>query len=445
MLEWRAFEGHVPVAPTDVGAIHAKERERMRAALRLGMVIAAAGLALGGGSAFAQSAPAETATNTPAPESIGPRELQNFSLSGTVTRPAEQAPAPAAAPPSRARATAANSQQQATEPRTSSASQASPVAVPSRGAPRVASTAPPGPAPTDSQVAAAPSVTVALPSLGSSPAAASGSGGEAAAAPANAGFVPEEETASLAPRHGFSLLPWLLAAAAIGAGAAFLFFWRSRSREAYAGAPRIDAYLAPEPTPPPRPAPAPAPTPKQAPPTAAPPPGPAGIVSTRLRPWLEVNFEPLRCVLEEDKVTFEFGLGLFNSGSAPARDVLVEGTLFNAGPSQENDIAAFFANPVGQGQRIAAIAPLQRMSLRTEVSAPRSALQQFEAAGRQVIIPLIAFNTLYRWGGSEGQSSLSFLLGKDTNGEKLAPFRLDLGPRVFRGLGARPLPQFVRR
>jgi hypothetical protein len=28
-------------------------------------------------------------------------------------------------------------------------------------------------------------------------------------------------------------------------------------------------------------------------------------------------------------------------------------------------------------------------------------------------------------------------VGKETTGEKLAPFRLDLGPRIFRGLAAR--------
>src|SRR5215217_1301012 len=65
----------------------------MRAGLRLGVAIAAAGLGLVPVSAVAQSAP-ETTTNTPATDSIGPRELQNFNLQGTVTRSAEQPPPP---------------------------------------------------------------------------------------------------------------------------------------------------------------------------------------------------------------------------------------------------------------------------------------------------------------------------------------------------------------
>jgi hypothetical protein len=290
------------------------------------------------------------------------------------------------------------------------------------------------------QSAPSASVTANLPPLS----------GPSTAAPSGAASSSPSETpgvdsagpaaASLAPQRGLPLLPWLLAALAIGAGGAFLF-WRNRSREAYAGGPQqFDAYVAPEPTPAPRPAPAPAPAP---PPEAAPPKA-AGIVTTRLRPWLELNFEPIRCVVDDEKVTFEFELGLFNSGSAPAREVLIEATLFNAGPEQERQIEAFFASPVGSGQRIAAIAPLQRMDLRTEVSAPRTGLQLFEIGGRHVIVPLIGFNALYRWGVSDGQTSQSFLLGRNAKNEKLAPFRMDLGPRVFRGLAARPLPQFVR-
>ncbi|HZC38572.1 MAG TPA: hypothetical protein VE221_07845, partial [Sphingomicrobium sp.] len=150
-------------------------------------------------------------------------------------------------------------------------------------------------------------------------------------------------------------------------------------------------------------------------------------------------------IVEDSRVTFEFELDLFNSGNAPAREVLVEASVFNAGPTQEQDIGGFFARRAGDGDRIAAIPPLQRMTLRSKVVAPRENVQVFEIAGRQVFVPLIAFNALYRRGASEGQTSVSYLLGRDTKGEKMAPFRLDLGPRVFRGLGARLLPAGVRQ
>ena len=54
-------------------------------------------------------------------------------------------------------------------------------------------------------------------------------------------------------------------------------------------------------------------------------------------------------------------------------------------------------------------------------------------------MPLVAFNILFRSGTGEGHASASFLVGRGSDeDEKLAPFRLDLGPRIFRGLSARP-------
>src|SRR5262245_50784882 len=63
----------------------------MKAVSRLGLAMVAAGLAVAPLPAFAQAAPA--ATNTPATDGVGPRELQNFSLNGTVTKPADSPPA----------------------------------------------------------------------------------------------------------------------------------------------------------------------------------------------------------------------------------------------------------------------------------------------------------------------------------------------------------------
>jgi hypothetical protein len=276
-------------------------------------------------------------------------------------------------------------------------------------------------------------VTVALPKLQGV------SGSSIAPSPT---FAPAPEPAgTLAAGHGFSVLPWLLAALALVIGGAFLF-WRNRQREAFAGGPQIDAFVAPEP--------APAPPLGRAPPPAAPkpePPTPSGLgfVSTRLRPWIEIGFHPTRCILEDERVIVDFELELFNSGSAPARGVLVEAQLFNAGPAQDQQIGSFFANPNGAGERIVAIPPLQRVAVRTQVIVPREQIQAYELGGRQVFIPLIGFNALYSWSGGEGQTSVSYLLGRDTKGDKMGPFRLDLGPRIFRGVTARPLAAAVRQ
>ena len=82
--------------------------------------------------------------------------------------------------------------------------------------------------------------------------------------------------------------------------------------------------------------------------------------------------------------------------------------------------------------------------MKTQVAVPRAQVQAYELGGHQVFVPLIAFNALYSWSGGQGQTSASYLLGRDTKGEKMGPFRLDLGPRIFRGIAARLLPAAVR-
>ena len=377
----------------------------MRVGLRFGLAAFAAGLTLASPPALAQDA-APPATNTPS-ETIGPRELEDFSLNGTVTRPAPTppsttAPAPRPRPPVTTRAPESGSQP---APRPVSRD-------PSPGSPTVAETLPsvdplgglPTPAPADPG-----SVIDAQPGFAPAPAPIEDLSGE-----------PEG-----------NLLPWLLALLVVAGGAGY-FAWRQRSRPRYAtaGGPS-DALVQPKPAPVPQPLQR---TPRPRP--AAPSPS-SGFVSTRLRPWLEIEFTPGRCVVENDKATIQFDVSVFNSGSAPASDVLVEASMFNAGPAQDEEIGAFFAHPVAKGDRIPAIPPLKRIALKSAVTMSSDQLRQFEVGGKRIFVPLVGFNALYRWSGGEGQTSASYLVGRDTNGEKMAPLRLDLGPRVFRGLGAR--------
>jgi hypothetical protein len=388
----------------------------MKAVSRFVLAMVAAGLGLAPPAALAQTAPATT--NTPASDAIGPRELQNFSLNGTVTKPAETPapttrtqPRPTVERPATDRAAAAAQRETSPPPRATTSARTSAATSPSPGQPRLDF----------------PSSATATP-----------------ASVAHPGFTPEPVSepapapATLAPEEKLLLWPWLLLASILGVAGA-LFLWRRRSRTALAGGYEIDAYVAPEPEPaaPPRPAPPP-PAPEAAPPK------PVGIVSSRLRPWIDVAFAPSACLVEDDKVTIEFEVHLTNSGGAPARELLVEASMFNAGATQEQDIGAFFARPQGQGEHIEAIAPLQNVTIRTSLVAPRQNIQLFELAGHQVFVPLIAFNVIYRTSSGSGQTSVAYMLGRDTRSEKLGPFRADLGPKAFTSLGTLPLPVGVR-
>lgn len=390
----------------------------MRGASRLTIAGLAAALALGPAGASAQQAQ-PAASSTPPADTVGPRELQNFSLQGTVTKPADQPP-PAPSP----RVSPTRGEQATTTPPPIRPARRAPAAL-EKSAPVARHIEAAALPPSSAGRAAAPAPIVAPPAA------------QPAVAPAP---LSAEPPPTVAPQHRVWVLPWLLALLAAVVGAAFLF-WRSRTREALAGGPQVDFLAPPEPLPAPS-APAPAPPPSAPPPQPAPP--SLGIVSSGLRPWLEIIPQPLRCIVTDDSVTLEIALELFNSGNLPARDVIVEAALINAGADQEQALAAFFARPPANGERMEVIPPLARTGFATQIVMPRTAVQPFDVGGRWVFVPLLALNGFYRRGSGDGQTSVAFLVGREGKSDKLAPFRLDLGPRIFRGLGARPLPGGVR-
>ena len=345
----------------------------------------------------------------PQNEIVGPPQLRDFSLNGTVTRQAEQpAPvqrSPANQPPSRAQAPA-----QQTESAAASRSQRPTESAPVRQEPQQVREA--------SRQSSNP-VTDLL----TSPDTALASGDGSAPLPQDSVAAPA--SATMQSSGGLTMLPWIIAALAL-AGAAAWFFLRQRPRESYAAAGHSSMFeLAAEPE-------------QQATPSPQPPkPESTGIVSSTLRPWLEIEFAPQRGVVDEEKAAVAFEVSVLNSGSVPARDVLLEASLFNAGPMQDQQIRLFFQNPVAKGDKIPVIPPFKRITVNTAVFLARDQVKPIEFEGRTMFVPMIAFNALYGWGGGKGQTSASYLVGKKTTGDKLAPFRLDLGPRVFRNLEAR--------
>jgi hypothetical protein len=406
-------------------------------------VAAAASLALGLAApvgAQDSDAPVDvTAAPPPSPETVGPSQLRNFSLDGTVTRPADRPAntAPAPAQPNQPRAVAPT----VTETPAATASTATAARRPSATSPIASPVASGG-----DVAGSAVGITPTLPTDGATSTAPASSFGSSA--------VPESP---LAPDQEGLPWAWIAALIAVLGGGLFLL-WSRRGRRARYGDPGRLAFAgltagdAPETTgfPPARPRhdpvpgrPSPVPpraqnAPPQAAPASAPVAKPADnglIVSTRLKPQPSVHFQPDRAVVTEQDVVLQFDVVVSNDGSAPARDVLVEARLVPAHAGQDRDIASFFAEPVGKGDRIPAIQPLGKLSLKSAVRLPLSEVRSFQVEGRTLFVPLVAFNILY--GG--GQASASFLVGRGGEGdEKLAPFRLDLGPRIFRGLSARP-------
>ena len=365
-------------------------------------------------------------------DAVGPAQLRDFSINGTVTRradapaPAQPAPAQAATTPTTPTLTASRS----SAPAASATAESRQAGAQQRSAEASAASggfAMPAPTPSSGQPPSFAPATFPQPT--------------------SAVSSPVEDTGS----DSFPLWPWIAALlAAIGAGA--WYFRRQRSGYAFAGAGGdASAFdLSPAPAPPrAAPIPKPQPAPRAPVPDAAPAPKPAtaavGIVSTRLRPWLEIEFSPEAAIVDDEKGAIQFEVTLFNSGSAPAREVHVEGALFNASPDQDQVLGQFFAQPGGQGGDRITVPPLQRMSFRSVVSLPREQLRLFEVEGRTLFVPLVGFNAVYSFSNGQGQTSTSFIVGRNSNGEKMAPFRIDQGAKTFRGLGAREHTLRVRK
>jgi hypothetical protein len=380
---------------------------------------------------------------------VGPAEIRDFSLPGS--RPAPKEPEPTIAPVQAPRAEptpapAPTSTPAPTEPAPSQTPPA-PVRAPEAVRPaRVPERIERGdPAETAPVVQSAP--TEILDAVRPPEATAPATSPLPAAPDLSAPVLPQAEPALPAePEGGF---PWVWLLAALGLGGAAFIFLRSRRRAATVGAP-AEGLLRLAPDQPPKLAPAPervaAPTVRQpATQPSVPQPGapePAGGVGIIMRPWLEIDFRPERAVATETGAEVRYEVTIRNTGNAPARNVRLAARMFSAGPELDREISDFFARPIDdRGAAPLTVLPRTDLSFQSVVTLPREQVREIRVEGRSLFVPTVAFNLLYDYGrGKTGQTCSSHVVGREaeTPSAKMGPFRLDLGPRVWRSVGQRP-------
>jgi hypothetical protein len=170
---------------------------------------------------------------------------------------------------------------------------------------------------------------------------------------------------------------------------------------------------------------------------------PAGgnVVGIQIRPWLQLEFTPERVAATATETTVHYELVIRNTGNAVAKNVRVEAAMFNADAQQDREIRAFFSRPVSdKTSRVLAIPPRGSARLRNAVTMPKGDMREITIEGRRLFIPIVAINAIYEWAERKsGQTSMSYLVGREIEKrtDKMAAFRLDLGPRVYRSLGTR--------
>jgi MYXO-CTERM domain-containing protein len=266
-------------------------------------------------------------------------------------------------------------------------------------------------------------------------------------APTPSATAPQEAPLSPAPTET-TPWPWIIGGTlALLALAAALFLRRRKP-----AADQAEADIAPaDPIPvaaPPKAAPMPAPQP-------APPPEPAPVAAipdAPDRPWLDMALDLPQARYSLMGMTVGYTLLLHNRGDTPAQDVLVRGIIGNAGAEQQALLQSFFTQQTGLPLHAAvSILPGETRRLTGELRLNPDQIVPVTMGQRSLLIPLAAFDAGYRWGPEEaeplghGRTARAFILGQEQEppAERLAPFRLDQGPRQYRRAATRAAGELV--
>lgn len=373
-------------------------------------------LAASAAPAFAQTTQTTPPANGQLPQTIP--GLDNFTIAPTKPR-AFPTPTPAPVIPIQPLPTPTPTPR-ATTPR----AQRTPAPVPSPS-PTPSPTRAPTPAPTPTPAAApvaAPS-TAPIPIVTPTPAATA----TPAAAPAP----------TTAPHHSLLWIALFIAMLLFPALGVVLWFVR-RSPVGGAGealADDDDDWIAPDQVaPPPAPAPRPVTPPRQPPGTAT-------------RPRLEIGFTPRSAGINGANAAVDYDLVVQNVGPVPAERVEMRVELVSAGNTHDAELQARLDAPIEKPM----IAPFtlaagQARPIRALAQLPKSAINVVTVKGRPMFVPIVAIDLRYRWPGGEGQTAQSFVIGiAPKEGERMRPFWLDIDPRMYDAVTARPHAVGARR
>ncbi|WP_416462316.1 hypothetical protein [Sphingomonas sp. VDB2] len=164
------------------------------------------------------------------------------------------------------------------------------------------------------------------------------------------------------------------------------------------------------------------------------------------RPWLDMDMTVSQARYSLMGVTISYSLILHNRGDRPAQDVLVRGILGNGGAQQQALLNGFFTGDDGLPLHSAvSIASGETLQLAGELRLSPDQIVPVTMGQRSLLIPLAAFDAAYRWGPQDGdpveqgRTARAFIVGQEQEppAERLAPLRLDQGPRQYRRPAAR--------
>jgi hypothetical protein len=245
------------------------------------------------------------------------------------------------------------------------------------------------------------------------------------ASPTATAAAPPATVAESAEEGGF---PWLWAlggVAALGALGLAGWSWRRRRTPSAREAPQVER---PRVGPIPEPAPA-----------AAPPPGPAAPAIRPSSPKpaapvpepLQIALEPLRLSLTLMNATLAYRLRVANGGMTALTGLTIGADMISAHASLSREEQ--LAGPVmaAAGQSIGRLEPGESRDVEGEFRLPFQQIVPIRQGRAALLLPLARFRV-----EAEGAAPLvrTFIVGQPGTSERLQPFRLDLGPRIYPNL-----------
>jgi hypothetical protein len=158
------------------------------------------------------------------------------------------------------------------------------------------------------------------------------------------------------------------------------------------------------------------------------------------RAWLEIDIAPDRAAATDTQAVLHYELMLRNTGQLAARNIRIDARMFNA--SEDADIADFLAGPIHEqsGSPHIAIPPGEELRLGSVAGMLKEEVRAIQVQGRTIFVPSLATKVAYDWDGgtTSGRTARAWLVGRETGeSAKMGPFRLDLGPRIYRQVGRR--------
>lgn len=175
-------------------------------------------------------------------------------------------------------------------------------------------------------------------------------------------------------------------------------------------------------------------------PVAADPPAPRP--APQPRPWLEIELAAERASVDVAQTVIEFELIIRNSGGTEARNVRLQARMFPSSPEQDKQIGAYFKADE-KNYRTIPLPPLpagEELRIKGSVDMDRERISALRVEDKLLLIPLVAVTARYEWGnGRFGQTGRSWVIGREggDESEKMRPFRIDQGARVYRTIGQR--------